>query len=152
VTGHSGVALGTALALGLAAPGFLDTVAAQVNVRITSIKASPAGPSDRPMRVLRPRLRRLVGYPAYRIVRSEERRCAFHRRQAFRIPGGRMLWVVPKGMQQGTMLIRVKLTDGRRALVDTDFRLRDRGTMVLGVDRQGPANNGALLIMLRAEE
>ena len=36
-------------------------------------------------------------------------------------------------------------------LVDTDVRLRNRGTMLLGVGRQAGRADGALIIMLKAE-
>src|SRR4029077_20042678 len=101
---------------------------------------------------LRPRLRRLVGYRSFRIVGEERRQCAWQTSEAFLIPGGRLLRIVPKGMRDQAVVMQVKLSDGQRALVDTDVRLQNRGVMLFGVERGAAAAPGALIIMLRAED
>ena len=58
---------------------------------------------------------------------------------------------MPKGMQDEAVVMQVRLLDGRRRLVDTDVRLRNRGTMLLGVGHQAGRADGALIIMLKAE-
>jgi hypothetical protein len=116
------------------------------------VRAAEHGPSDAQLIALRPRLRRLVGYRSFQIVGEERRRCAWQAAQAFTIPGGRLLHVVPKGMRDQAVVMQVKLVDGRRALVDTDIRLQNRGVMLFGVDQDSHVADGALIIMLRAEE
>jgi hypothetical protein len=142
-----GAVLGMAAALGLPA-----VAAAVLQVQITSVRAYARGPSDAQLIELRPRLRRLVGYRSFRVVGEERRSCAWGSREAFIIPGGRLLHVVPKGMRDQAVLMQVRLLDGRRALVDTDVRLQNRGVMLFGVDRDVQPGEGALIIMLRAEE
>jgi len=63
-----------------------------------------------------------------------------------------MLHVVPKGMRDQAVVMSVKLMDGSRALVDTDVRLQNRGVMLFGVGQDARAAEGALIIMLRAED
>src|SRR5439155_3683874 len=109
-------------------------------------------PSDAQLVALRPRLRRLVGYRSFQVVRQERRRCSWQNVEAFKIPGGRLLHVVPKGMRDQTVMMQVKLLDRHRALVDTDVRLQNRGVMLFGVARNAPEVGGALIIMLRAED
>lgn len=142
-----GAVLGVAVAL--AAPSL---AAAVVQIQITSVRASEHGPSDAQLVALRPRLRRLVGYRSFRIVGEERRSCAWGSHEAFIIPGGRLLHVVLKGIRDQAVLMQVRLVDGPRALVDTDVRLQNRGVMLFGVDQDARAGEGALIIMLRAEE
>ena len=141
--------------LGAAAGAFALLVAAPcgaLEVQITTVRASEHGPSDAQLIELRPRLRRLVGYRSFQIVHQESRRCVWQTSEAFIIPGGRLLHVVPKAMRDQAVVMQVKLMDGPRALVDTDVRLQNRGVMLFGVDRDSRAEQGALIIMLRAEE
>jgi hypothetical protein len=127
-------------------------VAQALEVQITTVRAADHGPSDAQLVALRPRLRRLVGYRSFQVVGEERRRCAWQSTEAFVIPGGRVLHIVPKGMRDQAVVMQVKLLDGRRALVDTDVRLQNRGVMLFGVARNAPDVEGALIIMLRAED
>jgi len=143
------------VALGLAAGALVLLAVARalaLEVQITTVRASERGPSDAQLVDLRPRLRRLVGYRSFQIVGEERRRCAWETSEAFALPGGRLLHVLPKGMRDQAVVMQVKLTDGSRALVDTRVRLQNRGVMLFGVDQDRRAAEGALIIMLRAEE
>ena len=105
--------------LGLAAGALVLLAAAHalaLEVQITTVRASEHGPSDAQLIDLRPRLRRLVGYRSFQVVGKERRRCAWQTSEAFAIPGGRMLHVVPKGMRDQAVVMSVKLMDGSRAL------------------------------------
>src|SRR5881409_3995264 len=141
--------------LGLAAVALVLLAAARalaLEVQITTVRASEHGPSDAQLIDLRPRLRRLVGYHSFQIMGKERRRCVWQTSEAFAIPGGRILHVVPKAMRDHAVVMSVKLTDGSRALLDTDVRLQNRGVMLFGVDQDPRAAAGALIIMLRAED
>ena len=141
-----GIAVGAVSLLGVV------TTAGALEVRITTVRATERGPSDAQLVALRPRLRRLVGYRSFQIVGEERRVCAWQTAAAFPIPGGRTLHVVPKGMRDQAVVMQVKLLDGTRALVDTDVRLQNKGVMLFGVDQNASVAEGALIIMLRAEE
>lgn len=123
-----------------------------VQVQITTVRATEHGPSDAQLVDLRPRLRRLVGYRSFQIMQRERRRCTWQTGEAFTIPGGRLLRVVPKSMRDQAVVMQVKLLDRRRPLIDTDVRLQNRGVMLFGVGHDANAADGALIIMLRAEE
>jgi len=123
-----------------------------VQVQITTVRATEHGPSDAQLVDLRPRLRRLVGYRSFQVVREERRQCAWQTVEAFKIPGGHLLSVEPKGMREQAVVMQVKLLDRRRPLIDTDVRLQNRGVMLFGVGHDANAADGALIIMLRAEE
>lgn len=141
-----GVATAAVMGLGAAA------VAGELVVQITIVRASESGPSDAQLVQFRPRLRRLVGYRSYRVIQDERRRCSWGNREAFPIPGGRLLHVVPKGMREEAVLMQIQLLEGPRALVDTDVRLQNRGVMLFGVSQGVPPGEGPLIIMVRAED
>ena len=144
------------LGLGVAAAALslvgLASLGRALDVQITTVQASTHGPSDAQLLGLRPRLRRLVGYRSFRVVGQERRSCTWRSSEAFVIPGGRALYVVPKAMRDETVVMQVRLLDGPRSLVDTDVRLQNRGVMLFGVEKDTRADEGALIIMLRAEE
>ena len=135
--------LGAALPLAAAALG--------MEVQVVSVRAAERGSSDAELQPVRARLRRLVGYRSFRVVQQERRQCNWRNTEEFAIPGGRSLRIMPKGLQDEAVVMQVRLLDGRRRLVDTDVRLRNRGTMLLGVGQQPGGAGGALIIMLRAE-
>ena len=143
----------TAMALGLlgAAVPIAAAVALAMEVQVVSVRAAERGPSDVELQPVRARLRRLVGYRSFQVVQQERRQCSWRNPEEFMSPGGRSLRIMPKGMQNEAVMMQVRLFDGRRRLVDTDVRLRNRGTMLLGVGRQAGQADGALIIMLRAE-
>ena len=122
-----------------------------LDVQITAVEASYEGPSDPRLMQLRPRLRRLVGYRAFRVIQDERRNCKWRSPAAFALPGGRLVQIMPKGMRADEVMMHVQVIHGPRALVDTDLRLQNRGVMLIGVD-DDVQDPGVLLIMLRAEE
>ena len=128
------------------------TLCQALDVQVTSVRAAEHGPSDPELIAFRPRFRRLVGYRSFQIVQRERRRCAWQTGEAFTIPGGRLLRVVPKNMRDQAVVMQVKLLDGERPLIDTVVRLQNRGFMLFGVDDDRRVADGALIIMLRAEE
>jgi hypothetical protein len=141
--------------IGAAAVSYVIAAAAlcqAVDVQVTTVRALEHGPSDAQLVALRPRLRRLVGYRSFQVIGQERRRCAWQEREAFDIPGGRLLHVEPKGMRDQAVVMRVALLDGQRTLIDTDVRLQNRGVMLFGVDTDSRVPDGALIIMLKAEE
>lgn len=141
--------------IGAAAVSYVIAAAAlcqAVDVQITTVRALEHGPSDAQLIALRPRLRRLVGYRSFQVIGQERRRCAWQEREAFDIPGGRLLHVQPKTMRDQAVVMRVALLDGQRTLIDTDVRLQNRGVMLFGVDTDSHVADGALIIMLKAEE
>jgi hypothetical protein len=141
--------------IGAAAVSYVIAAAAlcqAVDVQVTTVRALEHGPSDAQLVALRPRLRRLVGYRSFQVIGQEKRRCAWQEREAFDIPGGRLLHVEPRGMRDQAVVMRVALLDGERTLIDTDVRLQNRGVMLFGVDTDSRVPDGALIIMLKAEE
>jgi hypothetical protein len=120
-------------------------------IQVMTVRAMERGPCDPQLEALRPRLKRLVGYRAYQLVGDQQRTVAWRNTEAFDLGDGRSLVLLPKGMADQRVMMQVRLLDGRRRLVDTNIRLANGGTMVFGVGRDARAGDGALLILLRAE-
>ena len=128
--------------------------ASALDVEVMIVHATDSGPTDPTLAGLKPRLRRLVGYRSFHVIQQEQRECSWRNAEEFALPGGRSLHLLPKGMDDQTVMMQVRLLDGRKRLVDTHVRLQNRGTMAFGVGRDGRAGDGdgALVILLRAEE
>lgn len=120
-------------------------------VRVTTVRADDSGKCDPRLASLRARLRRSVGYKSYTFVDKELRRVAWRSTEEIALPGGRMLVLLPKTMLGRRILMQVRLLEGRRRLVDTNVRLLDGGRMIFGLGKDARTGDGALLIVLEAE-
>ena len=145
----SGAALVVVAALLLIAAG---ADAQSLDIHVTTVRAADSGPCDPQLEAMRPRLRKLAGYRAYQLLGEQQRRVAWRNTEAFDLGDGRSLVLLPKGMSDQRVMMQVRLLEGRRRLVDTNVRLVNGGTMVFGVGRDARAADGALLILLRAQD
>jgi hypothetical protein len=125
-------------------------IAEDVMLQVVTVKARERGESDPELRPWRPRLRRLVGFRSYRMVEDQQRGCAWQVPQQFRLPGGRVLVLLPKRIADHRVVMQVRLLQGDERLVDTDVQLTNQGAMFLALGRNGRATDGAFLIMLKA--
>ena len=121
-----------------------------VALHVRTVLATDSG-SDFDARLdgYRRQLRDLFRYSSYRLVKEEERHCAFGRRNNFEIPGGRYLEVLPVQFREDRLKLRVLLIEGTSSPpLDTDFTVPNRGNIWVG----GPRNpDGVLLISIGAE-
>lgn len=140
----AGVALLASASVASAAPDVL-------RIQVTAVRAAESGPSDPQLVTLRPRLRRLVGYRAFQIVKREERPCDWRAESQFALPGGRILRLLPKNADDDVVRMQVRLLEGRRRLVDTNVGVMNGGVMMFGVGRDPRAGDDALIILLKAE-
>jgi hypothetical protein len=125
-------------------------LAEDVVLQVVTVKARERGETDPELRPLRPRLRNLVGYRSYRMVNDQQRGCTWQVPQQFILPGGRVLLLRPERLTDQHVVMQVRLLQGDERLVDTDVQLRNQGVMFFAMGRNGGANDGALLIMLKA--
>ena len=125
-------------------------LAEDVMLQVVTVKARERGETDPELRPLRPRLRNLVGYRSYRMVNDQQRGCSWQVSQQFILPGGRVLLLRPERLTDQHVVMQVRLLQGDVHLIDTDVQLRNQGVMFLAMGRNGGANDGALLIMLKA--
>jgi hypothetical protein len=122
-----------------------------LTVEVIAIRAVEGGSCDPRLERFRPRLRKLAGFDGYERLSEEQRRVAWRATESFELPEGRSLILLPKGMQDDRVVMQVRLMDGRKRLVDTSIRLRNRDLMMFGLGRDARAADEAMLILLRAE-
>jgi hypothetical protein len=122
-----------------------------LDIQVTTVRALEEGPCDPQLESLRPRLRHIAGYRSYHLIREQQRRVAWRNTEAFDLGDGRSLVLLPKGMVDERVMMQVRLLEGRKRLVDTNVRLANGGTMVFGVGRDARSGDGAILILLRAQ-
>jgi len=121
-------------------------------VQITTVRATEDGTCDPQLEGMRLRLRKLAGYRGYQLLGDERRRVAWRETEEFDLGEGRSMLLLPKGMDDQRIVMQVRLLEGRRRLVDTNVRLINGGTMVFGVGRDARGGNGAVLILLHAQQ
>lgn len=123
-----------------------------LRIVVTAVRAAESGPSDPELIGLRPRLRHLVGYRAFQVIKREERPCDWRNEVRFALPGDRHLQLLPKGMDNDVVKMQVRLLERRRRLVDTNVRVMNGGTMMFGIGRDPHLGGDALIIILKTEE
>ena len=132
------------------APEFAAADDEVVALHVRTVLATDSG-SDFDARLdgYRRQLRDLFRYTSYRLVKEEDRHCAFGRPNNFEIPGGRYLEVLPVQFREDRLKLRVLLIEGTSPPpLDTDFTVPNRGNIWVG----GPRNHdGVLLISIGAE-
>ena len=122
-----------------------------LDIQVTTVRALEEGPCDPQLESMRPRLRHIAGYRSYHLIGEQQRRVAWRNTEAFDLGDGRSLVLLPMGMVDERVMLQVRLLEGRKRLVDTNVRLANGGTMVFGVGRDARSGDGAILILLRAQ-
>jgi len=136
---RSFVILATILIANPISPWAQSTVSLTVQV----IQASRVGNTiDPSLEKIRAQLKSL-NYSSYRLVATHPLSTTIGTKQAVALPGGRMLDLYPYGLSGETIELLVTITDGSRRVLDTTFRLPNRGTILVG----GPAHADGVLIL-----
>ncbi|HTY54911.1 MAG TPA: hypothetical protein VMB26_06925 [Candidatus Binataceae bacterium] len=94
------------------------------------------GPMSRPLGML-------FHYSTYRLISHEAKRTECGRMLSFNLPGGRILHVEPRGVDDNMIELEVVLFQGERPQLSTDFHMMNRGTLLLG----GPHYKEGMLII-----
>ena len=128
-------------ALAMAAPVVAGD---RVIVQMGTVLATNSGDYfDSHLAAMRHQFQNLFRYTSYQLVKEEDRDVGWGDLAGFDIPGGRYLQVVPKAVANDRLSLNVRLLQGSRLLVNTDFTLRNRGTILVG----GPRHEEGVLII-----
>jgi hypothetical protein len=120
-----------------------------VDIRIGAVLASNTGQEFDPRLVaLHHQLSALFPYTSYRLVKQQKERVRPGGKVGFDIPGGRYLLVIPKGLKNERVSLRVMLIEGTRPVVDTALTLRNHATFLVGGPRH---KEGVLIISIGAD-
>ena len=132
------------VALGQGEP---DKRGGQVEVTMGVVAASNSGKMfDHRLASLRSSFR-LFPYSSFRLLKQERRRVNWRREAEFHLPGGHYLLVIPSGYRDGRVSLNVMLIRGRRSLVNTVLKLKDKGTFLVGGPRY---QDGVLFVSIGA--
>jgi hypothetical protein len=102
---------------------------------------------DSQLASMRHQLENLFRYTSYELVKQEDRDVGCGDPAHFEIPGGRHLRVMPKEARADGVSLNVRLLKNSHVLMDTDFTLGNRGTIMVGGPRY---EDGVLIIWIGA--
>lgn len=145
-----------ALAGALAVPPFVaaqtarpsETQRKAVQVRVGAIIANNSGTwLDHRVAAMHPRFHTLFPYSSYRLIGEKRQSVPWGREVRLNISDSRYVLVVPRGLKDERVSMRVRLMDDNRAIVDTILSLRNRGTFLVG---GAPQPDGVLILSIGA--
>jgi len=129
--------------LALAVTGTAQTQPQNIEVRIGAILASNQNDEfDARLKGLEKQLR-VLKYRSYRLLTDKSENIPRNGNKVFEIPGGRSLMVTPQEFQDNRIALQVRLTDGKKPLLDTTVRIANKGNFILG----GPPHEGGVLVL-----
>lgn len=119
-----------------------------VEVRVGAVLASNRGDEvDRRLASMRRQFDSFFSYSSYRLIDQQERHIAWGEKAEFDVPGGRNVQVTPREFRNESIVMKVVVSDGQRAVVDTLVALRDHGTFLVGGQRQ---QDGVMIVAIGA--
>ena len=86
---------------------------------------------------------KVLKYRSYRLLNNESQTVPWQGEKVFEIPGGRSLNVTPQVFQDNRISLKVRLTQGKKPVLDTTVRIPNRGNFILG----GPPHEGGVLVL-----
>lgn len=98
---------------------------------------------DHRVKAMHPRFPTLFPYSSFRLVREERQSVPWGGAVRVDISGTRYVVVVPRGIKNKRVSMRVRLIDVSRPVLDTTIALQDRGTLLIG----GPRETDGVLIL-----
>jgi len=82
-------------------------------------------------------------YRSYRLLKAEEQNVPSKGTGSFEIPGGRSLTVAPQDFQDNRIVLKVRLTERDKPVIDTTVKIPNKGNFILG----GPPHEGGVLVL-----
>ena len=133
-------------ALGTVSPEFSYAQPAQkqVYVYIDSVMAADTNEGTDPrLGGMDKKLRGLFGFSTYSLIGHNEGETDCGKMIAFTLPGGKILHVQPRAIDQDMIAMEIVLFDGTRPMMTTDLKLKNNGTLIVG----GPRYEQGMMII-----
>lgn len=116
----------------------------RVIIQMGTVRATNTGAYfDDQLASMRRQFQNLFHFTSYQLLKEENRSVGCGDLAGFDVPGGRYLQVVPKSVTNDRVSLNVRLLQESRLLINTDFTLRNRGTILVG----GPRDQDGVLII-----
>jgi hypothetical protein len=128
------------------APGLphAQPAAKQVYVYIDSVMAADTNEGTDPrLSPLDKKLRGLFGFSTYSLIGHNEGQTSCGKMIAFTLPGGKILHVQPRAIDNDMIAMEIVLFDGTRPMMTTDLKLKNNGTLIVG----GPRYEQGMMII-----
>lgn len=120
-----------------------------VEVHVGAVLASNHGQeTDHRLASMRRQFDSFFSYTSYRLVDDQRRKLPWGGKAEFDVPGGRYVMVSPRELKNRHVIMKVVVMDRNHAIIDTTVALRDRGTFLVGGQRQP---DGMLILAIGAE-
>jgi hypothetical protein len=127
-------------------PGFCFAQPApkQVFVYIDSVMAADTNEGTDPrLGPMDKKLRGLFGFSTYSLIGHNEGQTDCGKMIAFTLPGGKILHVQPRAIDDDMIAMEIVLFDGTRPMMTTDLKLKNNGTLIVG----GPRYEQGMMII-----
>src|ERR1700733_10651922 len=131
-------------------PGLLNAQSSpkQVNVYIDSVMAADTNEGTDPrLGPMDQKLRGLFGFSTYSLIGHNEGETDCGKMIAFTLPGGKILHVQPRAIDEDMIAMEIVLFDGTRPMMTTDLKLKNNGTLIVGDPRY---EQGMMIISIGA--
>ena len=116
----------------------------QVNVYVDSVMAADTNEGTDPrLGGMDKRLRGLFGFSTYSLIGHNEGQTDCGKMIAFTLPGGKILHVQPRAIDDDMIAMEIVLFDGTRPMMTTDLKLKNNGTLIVG----GPRYEQGMMII-----
>jgi hypothetical protein len=117
-----------------------------LRVRVDSVLAANTGKGMDPQfsAGMAERLKALFEYTTYRLVLHQELETVCGRSVTFEMPGGRILQIAPRSIDNNMISLELVLFEGTRPLMTTDLRLLNHAVLMVG----GPRYHQGMLITI----
>jgi hypothetical protein len=131
----------TVVASGTLGAGEKPPQAVQVSIG-TILASNQSDDFDAKLKGLEAQLK-VLKYRSYRLLKNDSQSVPWRGEKVFEIPGGRSLAVMPQEFQDNQVLVKVRLTQGQKPLLDTTVKIPNKGNFILG----GPPHEGGALVL-----
>lgn len=131
-------------AFGTPGLSYAQTASKQVYVYIDSVMAADTnGGVDPRIGPLDKKLHGLFGFSTYSLIGHSEGETNCGKMIAFTLPGGKILHVQPRAIDDDMIAMEIVLFDGTRPMMTTDLKLKNNGTLIVG----GPRYESGMMII-----
>jgi hypothetical protein len=131
-------------ALGMQGLCYAQAPAKQVYVYIDSVMAADTNEGTDPrLSPMDKKLRGLFGFSTYSLIGHIEGETSCGKMIAFALPGGKILHVQPRAIDDDMIAMEIVLFDGTRPMMTTDLKLKNNGTLIVG----GPRYETGMMII-----
>jgi hypothetical protein len=131
-------------ALGQVGVTYAQPAPKHVNVYVDSVMAADTNEGTDPrLGGMDKRLRGLFGFSTYSLIGHNEGQTECGKMIAFTLPGGKILHVQPRAIDDDMIAMEIVLFDGTRPMMTTDLKLKNNGTLIVG----GPRYEQGMMII-----